>query len=111
MAMSNHPLQDNIFTGVLIDDAALTLDELARAIAVEREWIVAHVQEGLLDCVVSVELRRDSAAAGWRFTSRELARARRLAAIEHDFDANPELAALLADLEEELATLRKRLAH
>ena len=39
----------------------------------------------------------------------ELARARRLAALERDFDANPELAALVADLIEEVARLKRRL--
>lgn len=108
--MSNSPMQNNIFAGVLIDEVALTIDELARSIAVEREWIVRHVEDGLLECMLTVEIRRETVSE-WRFASRELVRARRLAAIERDFDANPELAALLVDLEEELAALRKRLAH
>jgi chaperone modulatory protein CbpM len=39
-----------------------------------------------------------------------LARARRLAAVERDFEANPELAALVADLIEEVERLKGRLA-
>ena len=34
------------FTGVVIDDAALTLEELAQACAVQRDWVVQHVSNG-----------------------------------------------------------------
>eukprot|EP01133_Synstelium_polycarpum_P006666 gene6667-7749_t len=45
----------------------------------------------------------------WRFTSLDLVRARRLREIESVFDANAELAALVVDLSEEVARLRRRL--
>jgi chaperone modulatory protein CbpM len=48
-------------------------------------------------------------ATGWRFTSIDLARARHLREIESVFDANAELAALVVDLSEEVARLRRRL--
>ncbi|MGH8767413.1 MAG: MerR family transcriptional regulator, partial [Burkholderiales bacterium] len=44
-----------------------------------------------------------------RFVSADLARARRLAALERDFDANQELAALVVDLIEEVGRLRAQL--
>lgn len=92
-----------IITGVVVDEVTLDLDELARACAVESVWIVERVEAGLLG-VLGQEQH-----AGWRFSSAELARARRLVALERDFDANPELAALVADLIEEVARLKGRL--
>src|SRR3990170_7665027 len=94
--------QDDILIGVVLDEVALTLDDLARACAVESQWIVERVEAGLLGSV-SVE------SVEWRFVSADLARARRLAALERDFDANQELAALVADLIEEVGRLRGRL--
>ncbi len=94
--------QDDILTGVVLDEVALTLEDLARACAVEPRWIAERVEAGLLGNIslTSVE---------WRFVSADLARARRLAALERDFDANQELAALVADLIEEVGRLRGRL--
>ena len=45
----------------------------------------------------------------WRFDARALRRVVRMAALERGFDAVPELAALVADLEDEIAMLRARL--
>lgn len=92
-----------IYTGVLLENAALTLDELARACAVHPDWVVQHVQSGLLPAT------REGAPAAWRFTSVELVRARSLAQIERDFEASEELAALVVDLSEEIRRLRARL--
>ena len=94
--------QDDILIGVVLDEVALTLEDLARACAVEPQWIVERVDAGLLGSV-SLE------SVEWRFVSADLARARRLAALERDFDANQELAALVVDLIEEVGRLRGRL--
>jgi chaperone modulatory protein CbpM len=91
-------------TAVLIDDAALTLEELARACAVERDWVVQRVRTGIL-----MECAPDD-CAGWRFTSADLVRARRLCQIERDFDANDDVAALVVDLSEEIYRLRCKLS-
>lgn len=97
-------LEPEILTGTVLEEAGLTLEELVRACAVDRQWVVYRVDEGLLP-VIRLE------AGEWRFSSRELARARRLSALERDFDAVPELAALVADLQEEVESLRARLAR
>ena len=89
--------------GVMIDENHLTIDELACACVVERTWIVEHVQDGLLSCA-SIEVSADQSQ--WRFASLALSRARKLISFERDFDANPEVAALLVDLLEEIATLK-----
>ena len=99
----------NLISGVLIDDVSLTIDELARACAVERTWIREHVEDGFLPCTVMMLVDDTNDEPHWKFASRELVRARKLIAFERDFDANPELAALLVDLLEEIAELKRRL--
>lgn len=89
-------------TGVLLDDAALTVDELAHACAVAPDWVVQRVRTGVL-------LDGRQQAAGWRFTSIDLVRARRLREVESAFDANEDLAALVVDLSEQVRRLRARL--
>ena len=95
--------QTQVLTGVLLEDAALNLEELAQACAVEPAWVVQRVQAGILLDGASVQV------TGWRFTSVDLARARRLRDIERAFDANDELAALVVDLSDEVQRLRARL--
>ena len=89
--------------GVLLDDVALTVEELARACAVEPEWVVQRVRTGIL-------LDGANQDSGWRFTSVDLVRARRLRDIEITFDANDELAALVVDLSDEVRRLKARLS-
>lgn len=88
---------------VLLDDAQLTLDELSISCAVSHEWIIEHVRAGVLLA------EPDSDPGQWLFSSEDMLRTRRLRGLERDFDANPELAGLVADLFEELERLRARL--
>lgn len=89
--------------GLLLDDARLTLDELAASCTVSREWIIEHVHAGVLLTDYTPD------PAGWLFSGRDVLRTRRLSRVERDFDANPELAGLVADLFEELERLRTRM--
>ena len=84
----------------------LTLEELCSACALEREWLVVRVREGFVP-VTSAAL--GSSETEWRFTTTTLSRVRRMREIERTYDAAPELAALVADMLEELDTLRARL--
>ena len=68
--------------GVLLDEAALTVEELARACNVEPDWVVRRVQAGILGGQPAVQLTE------WRFRSGDLLRARSLLRVERDFDAN-----------------------
>jgi len=86
---------------VLIDDHTLDLHELATACAVTPTWVVEHVEAGLLAC--------RSSGGEMRFASAHLVRARRLVTTERCFDANQEMAALVADLLEEVEQLRRQL--
>ena len=87
----------------LIEDDALTVHDIARCARKAPEWVVTHVEAGVL------QPSAGQAMTEWRFASTTLVRARRIAQLEHTFDADPQLAALTADLIEEVAELRKRL--
>ena len=88
---------------VVVDEARIGLDELAGSCNVSRTWIIEHVEAGVLLDNPSPEPEQ------WRFTSRDLLRARQLRMIERHFEANPELAGLFVDLLEEVERLRRRL--
>jgi len=92
-----------IVSGVLLDDAALTLEELARACGVEQDWVVRRVQAGILGGQPAVQV------TSWRFRSGDLLRARSLLRVERDFEANEDVAALVVDLSDEVRRLRARL--
>lgn len=94
--------QIEIVSGVLLDDVALTLEELAHACSVEPQWVVERIETGILgDGSMQV--------TSCRFTSSDLTRARRLRQLEREFEAVPELAALVVDLIEEVERLRRQL--
>ena len=80
----------------------LTLEELCSACALERDWLVVRVRDGLIPAVGSTDVE-------WRFTTTTLSRVRRMREIERTYDAAPELAALVADMLEEMDSLRARL--
>lgn len=93
---------DEILIGSLMEESWLTIEQVAAACRVEPEWLTRHIDEGLfpsVECVSGI----------WRFSGTMLARARRMRQLERDFDAAPELAALVADMLEELDELRNRL--
>lgn len=87
----------------LLDDAALTLDELARGCRVSPGWVASHVEAGVLLPA------QGGGATAWRFAAATLTRARRIAQLEAAYDADPQLAALAVDLMEEVARLRRQL--
>ncbi len=90
----------DIHHGELMGEDAFTAEDIARACGVEVSWIYEHVEAGVL---------QQGPDGGWRFDSTTLVRARRIARLESSFDADPQLAALTADLIEEVATLRRQL--
>jgi chaperone modulatory protein CbpM len=96
-----------IVSGVLLDEAALTLEELARACDVEPDWVVRRVHAGILSGQPG--LPGQVQVTAWRFRSGDLLRARHLLRVERDFDANEDVAALVVDLSDEVRRLRARL--
>lgn len=86
----------------LLDEALLTLDELCRAAPVAPGWVAERIEAGFV--------RPAGGGRGdWRFDAVALRRVRSMVRLERDFDAVPELAALVADLEEEVQRLRAQL--
>lgn len=92
----------NIHMASLLEETWLTLEQLAAACTVEPEWLLRHIEEGLFP-------HAESVGGVWRFSSASLLRAQRMHRLERDFDAVPELAALVADMLEEMDELRARL--
>lgn len=90
---------DEVLIGCLMEDSWLTVEQVAAACAVEPGWLLRHLEEGLFP-------HAESVAGVWRFSDASLLRARRMRQLERDFEAVPELAALVADLLEELDRLR-----
>ena len=91
-----------VLIGTVLESACLTLEQVCGACSVSPEWVVAHVLEG------RVRLAGDQPSQ-WRFGSGDLRRLRQIRHLELAFDAEPELAALVADLLQELDSLRARL--
>jgi len=91
---------DEILIGTLMEESWLTIEQMAAACRAEPEWLVRHLEEGLFP-------EADSVAGIWRFSGACLLRARRMHDLERVFDAEPELAALVADLLEEMDALRQ----
>jgi len=92
----------SVLVAALLEDACLTLEQLCSAGGVSSDWVAVHVGEGRLR-------PPGDRPSQWRFGSRDLARVRRIRHLELAFDADPELAALVADLMEQLEQLRARL--
>lgn len=95
----------SIQTGEVLNEAAFTADELARACGVATGWVCERVEAGILQRAVA----SGETLEAWRFDSVTLLRARRILQLETIFAADPQLAALTTDLIEELASLRQQL--
>lgn len=93
---------DEVLVGSLLENSWLTLEQLAAACPAEPDWLIARIEAGLFP-------QAESIAGTWRLSSAGLLRARRMRQLERDFEADPELAALVADLLEEMDDLRARL--
>lgn len=91
--------EPELLIGCLLEESWLTLEQVAAACAVEPDWLRRHLEEGLIP-------EAESVSGVWRLSGPGLLRARRMRQLERDFEAVPELAALVADLLEEIDRLR-----
>ena len=96
--MTNH----EVIIATIIEDSWLTLEQLAAWSDVEADWLISRINDGLFP-------HAESIGGTWRFTQGCLQRAQRMYRLEHHFDAVPELAALVTDLQDEVARLRRKL--
>lgn len=97
-------MRSNTPVDALLDEWWLDLDQLCRVAGAPAPWVRQRAAEGLLDP------QPLGPHDDWRFDAAALRRVRCMLRIERDFDAVPELAALVADLEAEIARLRTELA-
>jgi chaperone modulatory protein CbpM len=91
--------------GIVLEDEAepLSLAELSRACAAHAEWIMALINEGILE---PSGVRRET----WRFHASSLRRVRTVQRLQRDLGINLAGAALALDLLDEIADLRARQA-
>jgi len=94
--------EEKIVTAIVEEEACLSIEELCAACSLERDWLIQRIEEGLFPVPGGI-------VAEWRFSAAGITRARRMRALERDFDAVPELAALVADMLEQIDELRARL--
>lgn len=93
----------------LLDAEALSLQQLAQACRTDTQWVVQRVTTGVLQRdPAGAEGAPEGSPHTWRFSTHTVVRARRIADLERMFNADPELAALTADLMEEVRQLRQR---
>lgn len=95
------PHTEIILTAV-VEETYLTVEQLATLCSVEPDWVMQRLEEGLLSTATCEPGQQC-------FTAMELTRAKRMLSIERNFEAPPELAALVADMQEELDRLRRQL--
>ncbi len=94
--------EQDILTGMLLEETWLSVEQVASACRVDPAWLESHIEEGLFP-------QAECHSGVWRFSGISLLRAQRMRQVERDFDAVPELAALIADMQEEMDTLRAQL--
>ncbi|MEW6694889.1 hypothetical protein Tther_00985 [Tepidimonas thermarum] len=88
--------RDVLRVDISLDAPGLDAEALCRAAGVALTWWHEALQAG----------RVSACADAQGFDAAALRRVRRLAWLQHHFDADPELAALVVDLEEEIERLR-----
>ena len=96
---NNEVPQGDPITAVVVDEQWFDRGEFAAVCGVTLDWVSVHVEAGVFDV-------SGDEPAHWQFAGREIRRARQINALERDFNAMPELAALVLDLQDELARLR-----
>lgn len=97
-------INQTILTGIMVEDATeFTLGELSRACGQPAEWILALVEEGVIEPVGTEQ-------TPWHFRGHCLRRVRIVQRLQSDLGTNLAGAALALELLEEVETLRRRLA-
>ncbi|EAU55717.1 chaperone modulator CbpM [Mariprofundus ferrooxydans] len=93
-----------VLTGIIVEENdCFTLAELSRACDMPAEWILALVEEGVIEPVGSED-------GHWQFSGRCLRRVRIIQRLESDLGLNLAGAALALELLEEVESLRNRIA-
>jgi chaperone modulatory protein CbpM len=85
----------------LIEGQALHIEEMAKLCCVSTQWIHTRIEQDVIDAVIK--------DGHYYLTGSSVLRIEQLARIEQTYDADPQLAALVADLVEEVRDLRRQL--
>lgn len=94
----------SLYTGIIVEEEfELTLGDLSRACAMDAEWLIKLVEEGVLEPL-------HTSPDKWRFSGISLQRARRVRRLQSDLGINLAGAALALELLDEIENLRSRLA-
>jgi chaperone modulatory protein CbpM len=100
-------VESYVFSGhVIEEEVGLTLADLSRACCVNAEWLIALVDEGVLE---PIEMPVDIQGP-WRFSGASVYRARTIQRLQRDLGVNMAGAALALELLEEIDTLQAKLA-
>lgn len=96
--------KQTVLTGIIVEEnIVFTLGELSLACGQPTEWIVALVEEGVIEPVTEER-------SNWQFSGNCLRRVRIVQRLESDLGLNLAGAALALELLEELEALRNRIA-
>jgi len=96
--------KQSILTGIVVEETTVfTLGELSRACGKPAEWILALVEEGIIEPVSGDQ-------SHWKFHSYCLRRVRIAQRLESDLGLNLAGVALAVELLEEVQALRNRIA-
>jgi len=104
--MSQYQWPENVTRAELLDDEMLELADVTRICCVTQQWLLERIEQQVVQPIV----RHDR----YYFTSATVVRIRQVIHVEQVYDADPQLAALVADLTEEVQALRlqvKRLSQ
>lgn len=115
MSTNDTPSQHPLTEVHVLEEASLTISQFANACRVSERWVIQRVHGG----VIQPASTSDTVTAGhgepatppadtqsWRFSGQGIIRTRRIADLERTFDADPQLAAMTADLIDEVQRLR-----
>jgi len=92
-----------VLSGINLDEGeCLSLDDLCRACAVHAEWVIALVEEGILE-------PSGPDPAQWRFSGTSLRRMKVALRLQQDLELNLAGVALALDLMDQIERLRGRL--
>ena len=85
-----------------LTDLVMTLDELVAACGQERQWVLALIEENVIDYEIPEQQQ---------FSGYQLSTVRRASRLSRDFDASVPAIGLILDLLDELETLREFKRH
>ncbi|MDO4637714.1 MAG: MerR family transcriptional regulator [Lautropia sp.] len=103
--MKNDSIQENMDGYELLEHHTLSITQFAHACNVSETWVTDHVRSGVVPLTEQLAPENSDVRA-WRFPGHGIMRTRRIADLERIFDADPQLAAMTADLLEEVQQLR-----